>query len=454
MQRMSDGPPFAANVAAPIGNPPRANHPLLAKVVCPHCWHRFNLESILWVSQHAELLGDPVLGPDAASRFLPSRFTVEGDAIDARGMRSQTLACPTCHLTIPRAWIETPPLFLSIVGVPASGKSYFLTALTWELRRLLPDRFALMFSDTDTATNRILNEYEELLFLQHDPESLIAIRKTEVQGIALYDQIRLGQQLVSLPRPFMFSFRPSANHPNSSSSDKVSRVLCLYDNAGESYDPGEDSSSSPVTQHLSKSRALLFLYDPTQDARLRVRCREVSADPQLEGRSRRQETVLIETTSRIRRYLGLSSHAKHDLPVIVIVPKADVWGSLASLDLDSEPVVAGGAAHGKLSGVDIDRIERTSMQVRALLAQFAPEFVTAVEDFSKHVVYIPVSALGTSPQVREDRQGLFVRAGDIRPKWVTVPMLYVFAKWGAGLIARATPSATAAPSLAQSTVRE
>lgn len=445
----------SGTVTIPRGGAAHVHQPshraILARVICPHCWHRFEIESILWVSQHTELLGDPVLGPDAASRFLPTRFTVEGDALDARGMRCQTLACPRCHLVIPRAWIETDPLFISIIGVPASGKSYFLTSMTWELRRLLADKFAVLFGDTDAATNRILNEYEELLFLQHDPAALVAIRKTEVQGVALYDQIRLGQQVVSLPRPFMFTFRPGANHPATTAVDKISRVLCLYDNAGESYDPGEDSASSPVTQHLARSRVLMFLYDPTQDARLRLKCHEVSQDPQLQGRSRRQETVFVETATRVRRYLGLSAHAKHQFPVVVVVPKADVWGPLIHLNLDTEPLLHQAKGGGGTLAVDTGRVEETSGKVRALLARFAPEFVAAVEDFSNHVVYIPVSALGTGPQQWPDRQGLFVRAGDIKPKWATVPMLYVFAKWGSGLIAGAGPSSaahrpTAAPS--------
>ena len=60
---------------------------LLSNVTCPHCWQRSTPDQILWVSQHAELMGDTVLGSDAQSRFLPTRFTVEGDALDAQDSR-------------------------------------------------------------------------------------------------------------------------------------------------------------------------------------------------------------------------------------------------------------------------------------------------------------------------------------------------------------------------------
>jgi hypothetical protein len=89
-------------VTATTGPKPPARRlqlgPLLPRITCPHCWHRFPPDQILWESQHAELLGDTILGPEAASRFLPTRFAVDGSALDARGMQCQNLACPRCHL--------------------------------------------------------------------------------------------------------------------------------------------------------------------------------------------------------------------------------------------------------------------------------------------------------------------------------------------------------------------
>ena len=91
-----------------------------------------------------------------------------------------------------------------------------------------------------------------------------------------------------------------------------------------------DSVSSPGTQHLSRSRVLMFLYDPTQHPRFRELCRTVSRDPQLHGASRtlRQETLLTEASLRVRRYLGLAADAKHSRPLVVIVSKADIWAPL------------------------------------------------------------------------------------------------------------------------------
>lgn len=108
-----------------------AAHILLKQATCPHCWTTFRPEQSLFVTEHVELLGDARLGPDAQTRFLPTRFNVQGDAIDAKGFPCSQIACPQCHLTVPRACLELPPLFLSIFGAPGSGKSYYLAAMTW-----------------------------------------------------------------------------------------------------------------------------------------------------------------------------------------------------------------------------------------------------------------------------------------------------------------------------------
>ena len=430
----------AANSAPPSPpQPPDHISPrlfgLVSRVTCPHCWYLFMPDKTLWVSQHSDLIGDPVLGAEKPRRFLPVRFTVDGRALDARGAVCQSIACPQCHLILPRSVLEADPLFLSIVGGPQTGKSYFLASMTWELRSKLPAAFAVAFSDADTATNQQLNDYEATLFLPEDADVLTAIAKTDTTG-AGYDQTMIGGHAVILPKPFLFNIRPLPQHPQAAHSAKVSRVLCMYDNAGESFQPGVDDAKSPVTQHLAKSKVLMFLFDPTQDPRFRQQCRSISQDPQLTAlrNTQRQETILTEAAHRVRRFANLPPNRKHSSPLLVLVPKSDVWGSMLDEDLSSDPVVEHAVA-GKLAAVDVKRIERVSGKLRELLLKYTPELVGAAEDFCEHVVYIPVSALGCSPQQHPDqRPGLFVRPREIKPRWASVPVMYMFAKWTTNLI--------------------
>jgi len=418
---------------------------LLPHIRCPHCWLRFRSSEIVWVARHEELRGDLVLGGDYFVRFRPSRFNVAGEALDARGMSCQTLACPRCHLVIPLAFLECEPLIFSLIGVMASGKSYFLAAMTWELRQMLKSRFGLVFTDADAVGNQILNDYEKMLFLQADLDQLVALRKTELQG-DLYDIINLEGQQASLPRPFLFTMRPSAEHPSAAAAEVLSRIICLYDNAGEHFqpDPNMDSLTAPGTQHLARARILMFLFDPTQDPRTRDLCKNVSGDPQLfeKARTERQALILTEAVLRVRRHAGLAPNRKLDKPLLVLVSKADIWSQLIDEDLRVEPHVA----RGRLPTlVDTGRIEAVSAKVRKFLMTQVPEFVTVAEDACKSVTYIPVSALGCSPEPLTVGTGLGIRPKDIAPRWVTVPMLYSFARWSTSLVEATNGSAAAPP---------
>ena len=154
------------------------------------------------------------------------------------------------------------------------------------------------------------------------------IRKTELQG-ELYDTVAYGQQTVTYPRPFLFTMQPQDGHSGGDPAS-LARMLCLYDNAGEHFQPGQDTATSPVTRHLAKSRAILFLFDPTQDPRFRTACRSSDAGRCSPAHSRlsRQETILNEAAARIRRHAGLSHGAKYDRPLVVVVTKFDEWSHL------------------------------------------------------------------------------------------------------------------------------
>jgi hypothetical protein len=410
--------------------------PLVKRVTCPHCWFEFRPDQILWVAQHEELMGDPVLKEESL-RFLPTRFTVEGQALDARGMVCSSLACPACHLVLPRVLIENEVTFISIIGSAGSGKSNFLATMTWELRQRLAREFAIIFADGDKEANWILNRYEETLFLPEDPEKPVVLDKTRTQG-DLYRSVTIAGQETQLPKPFLFSLHPAADHPRASQRAKLGRIVCLYDNAGEHYNVGQDTAMSPVTRHLARSKVLMFLLDPTQDPRFRAKCKGVSQDPQVVEpvQTVRQENILSEAAIRFRKHAGLSAYQKCDRPLLVLVGKSDIWEPLVEgEDLVSEPILRDSGAAGELAVLDLDRIERVSQKVRRLLLELTPEVVSNAEDFSDEVFYIPVSALGHSPEKYPDRNGLLIKPKDVKPRWVTIPLLYSYARWATGLIA-------------------
>lgn len=398
-------------------------------IVCPHCWHKFDIEDFLYIARHQDLIGDSVLGPEAQQRFLPSKFNLEGHAIDSAGLNCPDMACPRCHLRIPRAAAEMPPLFASIVGAPASGKSYFLTAMMWELRNTLARNFAMAFTDTDAITNQIINDFEEELFLSSDPDELVALRKTELQG-ELYNQVILDGMVTNLLKPFMFSITPAEHHPDYENvRERISRTLVLYDNAGEHFEPGMDSVDNPTTRHLIFSDTIFFLFDPTKDVRFRKLCHG-SNDPQLAkgARVQRQEVLLTEMINRIEKYSGKRRRSKSRKRLIIIVPKCDLWLDLLGYKLPEQPWRWD--PEYRTCALDVDCIMSTSFAVRSLLEEVSPELVASAESFTGEVLFLPNSALGCSPEINEETGILGVRPGALKPFWIPVPMLYLFHRQG------------------------
>jgi hypothetical protein len=404
----------------------------------------FAPEDTLWVSAHPDLRGDPCLTGDHQQRFLPSRFDVEGRALDIMGLPCRQLACPNCHLTVPRGALEMDSLFLSILGAPGSGKSYLLASMTWALQCSLMSHFGLDIVDVDPDANTILTGYHATLFSNPNEDQLVNLPKTDTEG-HLYESVTVGGRVLKCAKPFIFAVQPNERHPNYQQSKQLSRTLCLYDNAGEHFLPGLESASSPVTQHLSLARALLFLFDPTQHPEFRKACRGRSADPQMEEQhwAHQQHQVLQEAAKRIRETTGLAQTEKHRRPLIVVVTKYDAWFALTKgKQLQSEWVVR--QHDGRVATLDVDKLRSLSATVRELLVRYAGEVVSAAEGFSNDVIYIPVSALGRGPEVDPVSKKLAIRPRDIAPMWAEVPMLYALHRSVPGLVTSANSKSNSA----------
>ncbi len=418
------------------------NAPLRSKAVCPHCWHSFAVYDVLYIASHPDMLGDPRLGSEHPPRFLPTRFTPDCAALDVKGMPCRRLACPQCHLEIPRAVIELKPRVVSIIGAPACGKSYFITAQSWSLRKVLAGQFRVAFADADPLMNQRLNDYESLLFLNPDENALVELPKTETFG-EFYSSVLFGGQAVHYLKPFLFTLKPTADHPNARGASRLGRVLCLYDNAGESFLPGQESFARPVTGHLAASDLLLFLFDPTQDVRFRRAIsagtsgdQDVAAAIKNRQAAFRQESVLNEAAQRIARSYRFADKRLRP-PLAVVVTKFDVWRSL--LGVADLPQAWRWIESIGLAGVETHAIEAVSRRVRAMLLQWTPEIVNTAEDLCDRVIYIPVSATGTAPSFDEARKTWGFRPGSLMPIWTETPLLYYLAKWERGIIGSTRP---------------
>jgi len=419
---------------------------LLKRITCPHCWHSFTPDEILWVSVHTDLRGDPRLDPPGSSpsnlqRFLPTRFDFKGNAIDARGQSCQDLACPRCHLVIPWILLDTHCLFFSILGSPGSGKSFLLGSMAWTLRKCLLRDFGLDFGDADPQSNATLNQYEESLFLRPDPDKHVPvrdlIRKTQFTEEAIFNRVYNGSQELKYPKPFLFELKPSSMHPDYQKIGSESKAICLYDSAGESFQAvSDDVDRLQTTGYIARSKALFFLFDPMQDPRFLSAVRKKTNSNRGTGGpsfANRQETILRECAARIRRLLGQNQGELHKRPLIVVVNKWDAWMELLPIDPKNRPLVR---RKGRpIHSLDLDAINRISKGIRALLLEHCTEIVSAAESFCSEVIYLPASPLGHTPlpnnNFMEPQNNIplhTIQPGQINPWWTEIPLLYALSR--------------------------
>lgn len=392
-------------------------------IICPHCWKTFPAEYLLYIAAHPSLVGDSICGEHEQKRFLPVEYNVNGLPLDSEGMPCTDMACPRCHLRIPSTIIDLKSIYFSIVGAPASGKSYYLTTQTHTLRKSLPEYFSYSFLDVDPQINSILNNYESLLFMNSQMSELVALPKTQQTGESFSSQIFLNGVMLDLPKPFIFELKPTLPSDNGKHMNMV-----FYDNAGEHFQPGADIILNPATKHLAHSNGIMFIFDPVLDAKMRKQCD--CSDPQAASQAKTtdQNILMSEMISRIRRHSNLKANEKSNIPCVICVAKYDVWENSFAHNLrNMSPIIHDGDS--LKAELDYNCIMDVSFAARSLLQEQAPAIINTAESFFESVTYIPVSNYGTVA-MRDQNGVIGISPENINPIWVEIPMMLLLHKLG------------------------
>jgi hypothetical protein len=410
---------------------------LSREVTCANCWHSFSPESVLWVSVHPNLAGEPQLDLSQTAerhqrRFIPERFDVECRALDSYGAPCTQIACPRCRLPIPRASLEMPSVVISLLGAPASGKSVFLTSMIFTMRQEA-SRFGLRFQDADLNLNKQLTDEEQKMFLHPEANEYrpfhLVVEKTKGLDSRFRTSVIDGQPVSFIP-PYTFLMAPSEGHPRIEEGKRLSRLLCLYDNAGEHFQPGAVSADLAMTLHLAPSKGLMYTFDLSRDPRLR---RLLPNSPRSGLGSERQDLVMIEAANRIREHAGVSQTCRIPQSLVVVLTKFDVWRSLVPGLDETKPFKVHPGTW--IDALDWDSVEQVSRACRDLLWHHCREFVTAAESISETVIFAPVAAVGWNVSV-DPETGEPTFQANCQPHGVLVPLLCLLSK----TIPRVVPS--------------
>ena len=387
---------------------------------CPTCWLKFDRGDVMHVAVHDSLFGDPLLGEEQMKRFHATRFNDRGQALDDYGIPCTEIACPHCRRTLPPGFFDEPHKIFSIVGAPQSGKSYYLTVLIKLLQTTLFREFGVVFRDADPTGNAPINEMKSHLFsAQNSAQAFLT--KTQLEG-SMYERLPRYDRMVTLPKPFIYSL-------SGAESDDENCSVVFYDNAGEHFQPGQDSSNSPGAQHIASSDAIFFLFDPTINPDFRRSIND-SDDPQFKSQvSDQQDIILAETEVRIKKLLGLGRREKVQTPLAIIIGKCDSWINKIGSDNLKNPIVDG--------TLDMGAVESNSKLVRGLMEEHCPYVVANAERISSEVCYFAASAFGHTPVTFEDDKGVTRIGPDpqkINPMYVEIPTLWALSRVQPGLV--------------------
>ena len=387
---------------------------------CPICWLKFDRGDVMHVAVHDSLFGDPLLGEEQMKRFHATRFNDRGQALDECGIPCTEIACPHCRRTLAPGFFDEPHKIFSIVGAPQSGKSYYLTVLIKLLQTTLFRDFGVVFRDADPTGNAPINEMKAHLFSAQNPAQAF-LTKTQLEG-AMYERLPRYDRMVTLPKPFIYSL-------SGAESDDENCSVVFYDNAGEHFQPGQDSTNSPGAQHIASSDAIFFLFDPTINPDFR-RSISDSEDPQFKSQvSDQQDIILAETEVRIKKLLGLDRREKVQTPLAIIIGKCDSWIDKIGSENLKNPIVDG--------TLDVGAVEANSQLVRNLMEEHCPYVIANAERISSDVCYFAASAFGHTPVTFEDDKGVSRIGPDpqkINPMYVEIPTLWALSRVRPGLV--------------------
>ena len=405
-------------------------------VFCPHCLHRFVKKEAKYIAQHPDLGTDNKLGNSGNSRVDKKSVRpkgISGNLMDRGGFRIFDRACPNCHLQIPVAILDKRPLFISIAGAPASGKTYLTTVMLHELRRILPKQFGLSVEYCDSLLIKSFTDLEEVLF-NSEPSEPAYLPRTSARGTG-NSIVKLEGIDVELSKPFLFSIQPTSDCVEKGGTlEDLRQNIAIYDTAGERFRPLADRNSTlRTTEHLGVSDAILFVFDPLQDAGI-LKLLGNHPDPQIrlfrqEKQFERQDMILQSVIASARRFRNQPTGERLRIPLLVCVQKYDIWKGL----LPNWAQTTGDSwryfdSQGT-SALDLTRVNQTSLHIRKFLEGFSPEFVAAAESSFTAVRYFPVSALGTSPSL--DPSGMLsIQPGNLKPIKVVDPLLWLLRDFG------------------------
>lgn len=362
-------------------------------VICPFCFEKVDLNKTSYLCSSSTCVESGTI----------NRHVIKKPKVDKKGYctcdqcgRTTTKAIcsnPKCQAILPDSIRESETKIISIVGAAGCGKSYFVATL---LRQIMENGLLARINGAAAKfCSGSREEYEKRY--RSNMDSRTPLPATKYVTDIIKDNPPILTQLTY----------------TNSKRKKIDNTYSFFDAAGESFHRSEDLSA--ITNYIAHSEAIILILDPRQIPK--VNAAVTAAMPKLPPVTTVTYTEIINNVVEVvRNSLRLSPKRKIDIPLCVAFSKWDLL--MNTPDLLNDDLLVSQPSQITSTGFDINLINTSSAEIRALLNEWEANFVASVEQQFKEVCYFGFSAWGPA-----SKDGMEVPA--IASFRVEDPMLWI-----------------------------
>lgn len=353
----------------------------LDKTVCPYCYNKFPKSKVKWRCNSGKCIKPANLETDEVyaeyhnivnpaekrkPHILVDPKPKKGFAkCDKCGEDTNQRICPVCHSVLPKT---DENVIISVIGVPGSGKSYYVGTLIRQLRAYMSS-FGCSVRFTTDESRRM---YEDRFETPFNRRAVLAKTKQPDENA----------NIVGANLPILCDITDSKLN---------TRTFTFFDAAGENFE--NETIMRYVAPYISHSTAIILLLDPTQ---IPAVANTIAAENPgwAQGRGNINtvscEQILNNTVSVIHNHLH--SSGRIDIPLAIGFSKWDLIENSPSLRPDG--VIMSPSPHFT-RGFSQEDCDNVSSEIEGMLAHWEYQnFVTLARQQFKTVKFFGFSAIG------------------------------------------------------------
>ncbi|GLW29813.1 hypothetical protein [Actinoplanes regularis] len=379
------------------------------KVKCPHCYHTIDRRLLWFVCTGHPVAGSekcekrfnrlrqnqtgyrvemyPAFGPTRPLWRSPSRWwrTPRTARCPYCGGQTGQHLCPRCNTPLPSGFGRGSSPLIAIAGARSTGKTVYLTVLTYRLQHAMNTRFRADVLPVGDDVTDWLKTNQRLLFENGDlPE--------------------FTQQPDGRSEPLIFQWRRR--------SSRLRRrfrtdVISLLDTPGESL---STRTRADELQYLGNVDAFIVLLDPLSLPGLQQKIKVADGTPIAEENALQ---VLSQVTGALRRREGRPEETLIDKPIAIAFAKIDLLREHLGADHALFRQETEDPWYDETAG------EALSTSMRGLLHEWgAAELDIHLESNYQTYRYFALSSLGRQPNYAANK----IAQEGVSPQRVTDPL--------------------------------